>query len=204
MTLTLRKYGERDGEFLYEYVLTNHNGMRVTLMNFGATLEKVEVPSGDHLVDVILSLKKPEDYAAERNLLGSTVGRIIGRLPGHVWHSGKRLLDLPAGEGPNHIHGGLDGLDRQVWTGTYRSEKSQDTVTFTYLDPDGHNQFPGNVLVTVSYTLADDNAVTYSINAVTDQMTLFNPSNHVYFALDGPNTTIEDTTLTMASDYYGP
>lgn len=197
MTVTMQRYGSLRGEPLYEFTIQNAHGMQVRLLNYGATLESVLTPDGTNL---ILSLPSPEDYSKARNFLGGTVGRVVGRLPGHVWQHGNTATVLPKGEGENAIHGGVEGLDTQVFTGTYRDN----TVTFTFLDPAGHNQFPGNVLVTVTYTLAENDTLTYHVHAVSDEATLFNPTNHVYFALDGPDSTVDDTTLQLACDYYAP
>lgn len=204
MSVTLEKYGDFKGEPLYELTLTNHNGMVVKLLNYGATLEQVLLPEGERHTNVILSLDSPAAYHQERNFLGGTVGRVIGRVPGHLWHRGSELVSLPANEGDNAIHGGDDGLDQQVWNLSYRQETSQDQVTFTEVDFAGHNLYPGNVKVTVVYRLDDDNQLHYDLTATTDAMTLFNATNHVYFALDGADSTVDETSLQLASDYYGP
>lgn len=204
MTVVMRRYGVFKGEPLYELTMTNRNGMVVKVLNYGATLERVMVPDGDTKTDVILTLASPEDYSKERNLLGGTIGRIIARVPGHTWHQGEKSLELPANEGDNTIHGGPDGIDMQAWNVAYREKSQADQVTFTLVDFAGHNQFPGNLKVTVTYTLDDQDRLQYELTAETDQMTLFNATNHVYFALDGQGSTVDQTTLQLASDYYGP
>ncbi|QFQ92837.1 aldose epimerase family protein [Lacticaseibacillus manihotivorans] len=201
MTVTMTRYGTKNGEQEYEYTMTNHNGLQALVLNYGATLEKILTPAGDNL---ILSLDSPKAYDQERNFLGGTVGRVVGRLPGHVWRFGDQEIVLPKGEGENAIHGGAEGLDTQVFTGSYREFADYDEVYFTFLDPAGHNDFPGNVRVTVTYRLDDEDKLTYHVDATTDAPTLFNPTNHVYFALDGEGSTVDDTTLTLACDFYAP
>lgn len=201
MTVSLNNYGQLHGEPLYEITLTNRNHLQVVLLNYGATLEKVLVPDG---TNVILALPSAADYAKERNFLGGTVGRFVGRLVGHEWHRGDQVVTLPKGEGENAIHGGADGLDRQVFTMRYEEGAGFDRVELVFLDPAGHNGLPGNVLVHVTYTLDDEDRLTYAVHATTDEMTLFNPTNHVYFAVDGPEAGIDETTLRLAADYYAP
>ena len=116
MTIKLQKYGTLRGEPLYEFTLTNQAGMAVHLLNYGATLARVVVPTAHGSLDQILTLPSVADYAKERNFLGGTVGRVVGRLPGHVWHRGDRDITLLAGEGENAIHGGPEGSDTQVFT----------------------------------------------------------------------------------------
>ncbi|KRN23366.1 aldose epimerase family protein [Lacticaseibacillus camelliae] len=204
MSIQMHKYGTLRGEPLYEFILTNQAGMAVHLLNYGATLARVVVPTAHGPLDQILTLPSIADYAKERNFLGGTVGRVVGRLPGHVWHRAGGDVTLLAGEGDNAIHGGPEGSDTQVFTARYQESETGDQVTFTLLDPAGHNCFPGNVKTTVTYTLHANNTLTFALHAVTDEETLYNPTNHVYFALDGLTAGIDDATLTLAADHYAP
>ena len=203
MDVSVEQYGQYQGQNLYELTLTNDQGMVVKLLNYGATLEKVLLPEADGLHNMVLSLPTREDYSKERNFLGGTVGRIVGRIRGHVWQHGDVKVDLPMNEGKNHIHGGDDGLDRQVYN--FRTEQTATTASasFTFVDPAGHNGYPGNLKLQVTYTLTNANALQYRVDALSDEETLFNPSNHTYFALDQP-ATIDETVLTIPADAYKP
>lgn len=203
MDVSVEQYGQYQGQNLYELTLTNDQGMVVKLLNYGATLEKVLLPEADGLHNMVLSLPTREDYSKERNFLGGTVGRIVGRIRGHVWQHGDVKVDLPMNEGKNHIHGGDDGLDRQVYN--FRTEQTATTASasFTFVDPAGHNGYPGNLKLQVTYTLTNANALQYRVDALSDEETLFNPTNHTYFALDQP-ATIDETLLTIPADAYKP
>lgn len=203
MDVSVEQYGQYQGQNLYELTLTNDQGMVVRLLNYGATLEKVLLPEADGLHNMVLSLPTREDYSKERNCLGGTVGRIVGRIRGHVWQHGDVKVDLPMNEGKNHIHGGDDGLDRQVYN--FRTEQTATTASasFTFVDPAGHNGYPGNLKLQVTYTLTNANALQYRVDALSDEETLFNPTNHTYFALDQP-ATIDETVLTIPADAYKP
>ena len=203
MDVSVEQYGQYQGQNLYELTLTNDQGMVVKLLNYGATLEKVLLPEADGLHNMVLSLPTREDYSKERNFLGGTVGRIVGRIRGHVWQHGDVKVDLPMNEGKNHIHGGDDGLDRQVYN--FRTEQTASTASasFTFVDPAGHNGYPGNLKLQVTYTLTNANALQYRVDALSDEETLFNPTNHTYFALDQP-ATIDETVLTIPADAYKP
>ena len=203
MDVSVEQYGQYQGQNLYELTLTNDQGMVVRLLNYGATLEKVLLPEADGLHNMVLSLPTREDYSKERNFLGGTVGRIVGRIRGHVWQHGDVKVDLPMNEGKNHIHGGDDGLDRQVYS--FRTEQTATTASasFTFVDPAGHNGYPGNLKLQVTYTLTNANALQYRVDALSDEETLFNPTNHTYFALDQP-ATIDETVLTIPADAYKP
>ncbi|WPC16615.1 galactose mutarotase [Pediococcus inopinatus] len=204
MTVNLKKYQFTKNKSYYEIEMKNTNGMIVKLLNYGATLEKVLLPTIEGERNVILSLDTPEDYSKKRNFLGGTVGRFVGRVKGHTWNHGNVSVSLPANEGNNCTHGGNDGLDRQVFDFSYCEKSDSDEVSFILIDPDGHNGFPGNLKIKVKYVLDKNDKITYTVEGITDEMTLFNPTNHVYFALEGKNTSSKDTVLSINSKYYKP
>lgn len=203
MKAEVNKYQYRNGADYCEITLINDRGLRVCLLNYGATLEKVLVPTDEGLENVIMSLDTPADYSKERNFLGGTVGRVVGRIRNGQWRHGAQILQLSLNDGRNHIHGGT-GTDTQVFSfvTSYDSEMAQ--ATFTLFDPDGANGYPGNLQLRVSYTLDNHNQLTYKIMAISDQLTIFNPTNHVYFRLDGPDSRVNDLMLQISSDYYLP
>lgn len=203
MEITVTTYDHQAGKDYCELTLTNDQGMQVNLLNYGATLEKILLPSERGLENVILSLPTPADYSRERNFLGGTVGRIAGRVRQGQWVLGKQHVQLPLNDGKNHAHGG-QGTDTQVFSFQPEVTTEQAQVTFTLVDPADANGYPGNVKLRVTYTLDNQNQLTYRIQALTDQMTIFNPTNHVYFNLDGLQTTVKNQHLKVASDYYLP
>ncbi|WP_297817621.1 aldose epimerase family protein [uncultured Lactobacillus sp.] len=198
MKIETNHYAYQNGKDYCEYTLTNDNGMVVKLLNYGATLKQILLPNKDgQLENVILSLPTALDYSKERNFLGGTVGRV---------NLGKHTLELPINDGNNHIHGG-SGIDTMVWnTSKLRVEEDAEfvQVTFSLIDFDGHNNYPGNLKIEVTYTLDNDNCLDYNIFAFSDQLTIFNPTNHVYFRLDGPNSDVKDLQMQIDADYYLP
>ncbi|KRM12283.1 aldose epimerase family protein [Paucilactobacillus suebicus] len=203
MNIQVNKYAYKDEHDYCEIELSNDNGMKVDLLNYGATLEKVLVPTSNGLRNVIMSLDQPADYSKERNFLGGTIGRIVGRVRDGLWQSGPKIVHLPQNDGKNHIHGGT-GLDTEVYS--FKTVIRNDSVQaiFSLFDADQSNAYPGNLLMTVKYTLDNDNRILYEINAIADDVTIFNPTNHVYFRLDGQNRSVADTKLKLDSDYYLP
>lgn len=191
------KYGRKDNKDLCEITLENDQGMVVKVLNYGATLEKVIMPDGKNM---ILSLKTPTEYSKERNFLGGTVGRIAGRVRFGQWKHGNEIHQLPLNDGENHIHGGI-GTDMQVWDFTPYCDKQSARVDLTLFDPAGHNGYPGNLKLHVRYELDNDNTLRYLLEAVSDQLTIFNPVNHTYFNL---GERAEDLDLQMNADYYLP
>lgn len=196
MKTSFEKYGTKDGLDLCEITLANNHQMEVKVLNYGATLEKVLL-DGENM---ILSLDKPEDYSKERKFLGATVGRVCGRIRLGQWQHGKETLQLPINEGKNHIHGG-HGTDMEVWHFKLNASEDKARADLTYFDPAGHNGFPGNLKLHVVYELDNDNNLRYEINCISDQLTIFNPSNHTFFSL---GEKAKDLNLQMNADYYLP
>ena len=190
------KYERKDNKDLCEITLENDAGMAVKVLNYGATLEKVLL-NGENM---ILSLNSPEDYSKERNFLGGTVGRIAGRVRAGQWKHGNEIHQLPLNDGDNHIHGGI-GTDMHVWDFRPSCDSEHARVDLTLFDPDGNNDYPGNLKLHARYELDDENNLHYLLEAVSDKLTIFNPVNHTYFNL---GERAEDLNLQMNADYYLP
>lgn len=203
MDITIHEYGKLGQHNLYEITLSNDKRMRATVLNYGATLEKVEIPTKDGLENVIMSLNSPEDYSKERNFLGGTVGRVAGRIAKGRWIHGDTISQFPINDGENSLHGG-QSIDAEVWAFQTMIHENKASVEFTILDPDMKNGYPGNMVIKSIYSLDNDNNLHCQIKATTDQTTLFNPTNHTYFRLDGPNSKIDDLSLQLNSDFYIP
>lgn len=191
-----KKYGRKDGHDLCEITLENDHGMSVKILNYGATLERIDFDNKN----MIISLDTPDDYSKERNFLGATVGRIAGRVRKGQWKHGSEIWQLPLNDGKNHIHGGL-GTDMQAWNFKLAKEANMIAAKLTLFDPDGHNGYPGNLKLMVSYILDNDNTLHYSLELLSDKLTVANPVNHTYFTL---GQRAEDLNLQMNADYYVP
>jgi aldose 1-epimerase len=201
-TVTVTRY-QRIGNRDYDSItLRNKNGMQATILNYGATLAQLTVPNQDgRELNLILSLRQFSDYDKERNYLGGTVGRIIGRMAGGQWQDGDVTHQFELNDGPNHAHGGREGFDTQLFTYQTREAGQSATVMLDLLDVAGHNGYPGNLHLTVTYTLDDQNTLHYGVHATTDVRTLCNPANHVYFNLNGADTICQQNLQVNADDY---
>jgi len=176
-----------DGQEVLLYTLTSSKGFRARITNFGATLVSLHVPDRDgSLGDVVLGFDTLEGYINQTAYLGSTVGRYGNRIA-----KGKFTLDgteytLATNNGPNHLHGGLQGFDKKVWE-TQEAVATEDDawVKMTYLSPDGEEGYPGNLKCTVTYTLTNADELRISYEAETDKKTVLNLTNHSYWNLAG-------------------
>lgn len=185
------------------YVLSNTNGVEVTLTNYGGRIVSVMVPDKDgNLKDVVLGFDNIDDYVNVNNNFGATIGRYGNRIA-----NGKITVEgvdyqLPKNNFGHTLHGGPEGFDRKV----FKAEQiNNQTVVFSYLSVDGEANFPGNLDMKVTMTLTDDNAIDLQYEATTDKETVVNLTNHSYFNLSGDgNKTILNDLLTINADAFTP
>ena len=204
--LTLRRqFGVVEGRPVQLHTLTNARGMEVSVCEYGATLTSIRAPDiHGRLGEVTLGLRSLEDYVAGNPFLGSTVGRYANRLA-----DGKLTLDgqtiaLAQNNNGNHLHGGLRGLDKRVWSSEAVRTESASSVRFTYVSPAGEEGYPGTLSVTVTYTLADaSDELTIDFAATTDAPTACNLTNHVFFNLAGKGSIL-DHQVTLRADQLVP
>ena len=192
-----------NGDSTNLYVLTNANGVEVTLTNYGGRIVSVMVPDREgNMKDVVLGFDKIDDYVNVNNNFGATIGRYGNRIAnGKITVEGVEY-QLPKNNFGHTLHGGPKGFDKKV----FNAEQINDqTVVFTCLSKDGEANFPGNLDVKVTMTLTDDNAIDLQYEATTDKETVVNLTNHSYFNLSGDgNNTILNDSLTIYADAFTP
>lgn len=196
----------KEGATVESYTLKNKNGVVAKVMTYGATLTEMHVPDQDgKQADVVLGFADLDKYLAGHPFFGSTAGRVANRIA-----KGKFTLDgkeytLATNNGPNTLHGGIKGFDKQVWEAKQVNSPDGPGVQFHYVSKDGEEGFPGNLDTTVTYTLTNDNALRISYKATTDKATPVNLTNHSYWNLGGENSgTILDEILYVNADKYTP
>ena len=197
-----------DGQAVSLYTLRNASGMEVTITNYGGTITTVRVPDKNKKMgDVVLGFENVDGYAAKENT--SYFGATIGRYGNRVAH-GKFTLDghtyqIPTNDGPNALHGGAVGFNRKVWQAKDVSTAAASALELHYLSPDGEQGFPGNLNVTVRYTLDNQNGLRIDYSATTDKDTVLNLTNHSYFNLEGPGSaTVLNHRVMLAADQFTP
>src|SRR5436190_16511431 len=190
-----------DGRDASLFTLTNAHGLIAKITDFGTIITELHVPDGrGNLADIVLGFDNLEQYLKGHPYFGCTVGRVANRIA-----KGKFTLDgknhsLAVNNGPNHLHGGLRGFDKVLWTAVPHSDVS---VRFTYTSSHGEEGYPGKVDVTVVMTLTDANELRLDYTAVTDQPTPVNLTNHSYFNLAGAGDILSHE-LMLAADHYTP
>ena len=185
------------------YSLKNNKGMEVCITNFGARIVSIVVPDKNgNMTDVVLGFDNIEDYIQIPTDFGATIGRYANRIgQGKITIDGQEI-QLPQNNYGHCLHGGPTGWQNQVFKA---NQKDNQTITLTIESPDGDNNFPGNVVANVTYTLTDENAIDIRYNATTDKKTIINMTNHSYFNLNGdPSASSMNQTLYLAADSITP
>jgi aldose 1-epimerase len=198
-----------DGTPVELYTLKSANGMTAKVITYGATLTELHVPDKKgQTADVVLGCDDMAGYQSDANqFFGATTGRVCNRIA-----KGKFTLDgkeytLAVNNGKNHLHGGVKrSLDKVVWGVEKRQlPQGQAGLHFTYSSPDGEEGYPGQLNISVFYTITDKNELDITYVATTDKPTPVNLTNHSYFNLAGAGApTVLDHELTIAADKYTP
>jgi len=196
-----------DGTNVNAYELTNTNGLRAKVMDYGAILVSLEVPDRDGKSgDIALGFDDLDSYLKRNPMFGTTVGRYANRIEGAKFTLDGVEHKLTANSGKNHIHGGRAGrFDKVVWNSRLFKNDEGVGVRFTYLSKDGDEGFPGNLNCTVTYTLTNHNELKISYEATTDKPTIVNLTNHSYFNLGGAGSRdVLAHEVMINADFYTP
>jgi aldose 1-epimerase len=177
--------------------LENRTGASATILDYGCTVQSLCVPNArEAFTDVVLGYDTVSDYEENSGYVGATVGRFANRIGGSTFTLNGKTYKLARNDGENHLHGGLRGFDKVLW----KAEMRPDALVFTRLSPDGEEGYPGNLAVTITYALTDANALSISYDAVSDQDTVVNLTNHSYFNLNGEGPVLGHA-LQVFADY---
>ena len=187
-----------DGKAIYRYTITNSSGASVVLSNYGAAIVSVNVPDRDgKLGDVALGYGKAEYYFHDGPCFGKCPGRYANRIAKGRFTLDGKSYELPVNNGPNHLHGGPDGFQNQVW----ESRKRRGAVEFKYVALDGEMGYPGKLVVVAHYEWSEDNVLTLTFTAKTDAPTVINLTNHAYWNLDCKGSVLNHRLRLNASEY---
>ena len=172
----------KDGQEIYSYTIKNKNGMEAVVMNYGANLLALRIPTANGLVDVETGLEHITDYFNNSCYHGCIVARHANRIGGAAFDLNGKHYELEKNDGNNNLHSGFNPLCDRIYN---VDEATDDSVYFTIDSPDMDMGFPGNMHFGVRYRVSDNNSLLIYYDATSDQDTIFNPTSHAYFNLLG-------------------
>ncbi len=186
------------------YILKNASGIEVKAIALGGIITSLKTPDrAGTLADIVLGFDRLDGYLKDHPYFGAIIGRYGNRIGKAQFTLEGKVYTLAKNNGPNHLHGGLEGFDKVLWKTA--AVPGQNAVTFTRTSPDGEEGYPGNLSVTVTYTLTDANELIVDYHATTDKPTPVNLTQHSYFNLAGDGSgDILGHELMINADRYTP
>ena len=187
-SVTKETFGKTSaGETVDLYTLRNVNGMETKITNYGGIVVSLTAPDRNgKFADVVLGFNDLESYLTKNDpYMGAIIGRYGNRIAKGRFKLNGVEYKLAVNNGENHLHGGIKGFDKVIWTGRELKTKAGPAVVLTYLSKDGEEGYPGNLRVRVVYTLTNRNELKIDYSATSDKDTVTNLTHHSYFNLAG-------------------
>lgn len=200
--IVVKEYGHTADSVIHEYTLSNASGMQVSIINYGGIITSLLAPDKNgNLANVVLGYDSLAGYLQSNNpYFGALIGRYGNRIAKARFQLEGKTYTLAANNSVNTLHGGIRGFDKVIWQATPLGDSS---LQLTYLSKDGEEGYPGNLQVTVVYTLTTNNSLLITYAATTDKATPVNLTQHSYFNLSGgADSTILDHELQIAATRF--
>lgn len=185
------------------YTIKNKAGMTVDIIELGATVVSINVADRTgRFDDVIIGFAKPENFKDNSVYFGTIAGRYANRIANGRFSLDGKEYQLTINNGPNHLHGGIRGINQKTW---HVENITANSIKLSCESPDGDQGYPGHVKIFVTYTVTGDNGLKIEYEATTDAPTIINLTNHCYFNLSGKqDSTILDHEVFIDADRYTP
>jgi aldose 1-epimerase len=207
LSVSVKPFGTMpDGQAVQMYRLENSNGMEVDVITYGGAVQSIKVPDKNGKIDdVALGFDNLDGYLHTDTYFGALIGRYGNRIAKGEFALDGKTYHLPINNGPNSLHGGTTGFDKRVWAASKIETPNAVGVELTLFSQDGDMGYPGDLAVTVQYTLDNDNDLRVHYSAVTDKPTDLNLTNHTYFNLAGAgNGAVLDQVAMINADKITP
>lgn len=194
-----------DGRDVYSYLMKNDGGMSVRICEFGGAIMEIFAPDRlGRMTDVVAGYDSLRDYVLAPGYLGALVGRVCNRIAKGKFRLGTKEYQIYKNNNGNSLHGGKVGFSHKIWD-VKAEDGEEPRLILSLISPDGDENYPGTLTVTVTYTLLRSNALSIHYEATTDKKTVVNLTNHAYFNLGGYSSgKIFDHVLQMDADKYIP
>jgi aldose 1-epimerase len=205
LMIKAEQVAEHKGQPVFHYVLDNGT-MQVEMSNYGGLVFKIIAPDKNGTMEnITLTLDSVPEFLTKPNpFFGATAGRVANRIAKAKFTLDGTEYTLAKTNGNNHLHGGVEGFNKKVWTPETYSKDSVVGVKMTYLSADGEEGYPGTLTTTLWMELTADNTLRIRFEATTDKKTILNLTNHTYFNLGGVKRDVQDHEFQFWADAYTP
>ncbi len=207
MKITQKAFGKTSkGEETTLYTIANSNGMKVTFTDYGANIVSIYVPdSKGNIDDIALGFDNIAGYEENGPGFGSFIGRHANRIGGAKFELNNKVYELEKNDGENNLHGGFVGYNKFMYDTEIYEEDDIASIEFSRLSPHMEQGFPGNLDITVTYSLTEANELVIEYYAISDKDTIVNLTNHSYFNLAGHNAgSILDHQVWIKANQFTP
>ncbi|MGH2270916.1 aldose epimerase family protein [Anaerohalosphaeraceae bacterium U12dextr] len=201
-----KPFGQVDGQNVDLYVLTNANGLKASITNYGGIMTSLIVPDKNgKMEDILLGYDNVAAYVKETPYFNALIGRYGNRIGKAKFTLDGKTYTLAANDKENSLHGGVKGFDKVIWTAEGIQTDHGVGVKLAYLSKDMEEGYPGNLLVNVTYMLTNNNELIIEYRAMTDKATVCNLTNHNYYNLTGnAKDSILNHVLMINADKFTP
>lgn len=195
-----------EGVAVERFTIENGKGVSIQVMTYGAILLSCKTPGKEgRPEEITLGFNSLERYLERHPFFGATVGRFANRIARGTFVLDGKSYQLAVNDGPNHLHGGVKGFDKQIWQAEGFGNPEDAGVVFRRKSPAGEESYPGNLQVEVTYSLNEESELILDYVATTDRATPINLTNHSYWNLGGAsNGSILGHQLSIAAERYLP
>ncbi len=195
------------GAAISSYTLELEQSLSVTILELGGIIQSILLKTHTGKREVTLGMSSLEDYISGHPYFGCITGRVAGRISSGKFTINNEKFSLEINDPPNHLHGGINALHKQLWQVLEASESTDGTpvLRLTHTSPHGACNYPGTVNILVTYTLLKPLTLAIEYEATTDKTTPLSLTNHAYFNLAGEDSGhILDHKLQILADHYIP
>ena len=192
-----------DGHDVEIFTLENSNGIEVAVITYGGIITSIKTPDrAGAVADIALGFESLDGYLSDHPYFGAIIGRYGNRIANGRFTLDKLAFRLATNNGPHHLHGGVKGFDKHVWTPEIIGNNA---IRLSRVSPEGEEGYPGTLQVAVAYSLTNYNELIVEYEANTDLPTIVNLTQHTYFNLAGAgNGDVLGHELMIAADRYTP
>ncbi|AWW29526.1 galactose mutarotase [Echinicola strongylocentroti] len=204
--ITKKKFGQYEGRDVWLYTLENNRGMQVKIMTYGATVTSISIPNEENRTELACGFDNFEsyfsdEYKANSPYFGSTVGRYASRIKDGAFTLGGKTYQLATNDGSNHLHGGVKGFDKRIWS-EKELQSDSNLLVLSLAVEDGEEGYPGNVDVAVHFHLTEEQELAITYKATPDKNTPLGLTNHTYFNLSGFEEDIKGHRIAIQTQDY--